>query len=165
MTIASGARILVTDILALQGLAPIRARSISATTYVSNTTFGSVNGLSAAVAANSVYRLRGRIIVTGANATHDVKAQFSLPAAATINWSMYGQGTGLTNAVGSWDQSSSTSSHIRGTFAGTLTYPIDGLITTLGTAGTVQFQAAQNTSDPGTLSIDAGSYFELQVWV
>lgn len=165
MTIASGARILVTDILALPGPAPIWALSTSATTYTSNTSFGNVTGLSAAVAANQKYRLRGRIIVTGANATHDVKAQFSLPAAATINWSMYGQGTGLTNAIGSWDQGPSTGVHIRGTFAGTLTYPIDGLITTLGTAGTVQFQAAQNTSDPGALSIDAGSYFELQLLV
>ena len=144
---------------------PIRARSTSATTYVSNTTFSNVTGLSAAVAANQVYKVRGRLKITGANTTHDVKVQFTLPAGATIEWSLYAITTSQTANPVSVDMSSNSGSIARGTIGGTMTYLIDGFITTAGTAGTAQLQGAQNTSDPGTLSFDAGSEFSLQLWV
>lgn len=144
---------------------PIRARSTSATTYVSNTTFSNVTGLSAAVAANQVYKVRGRLKITGANTTHDVKVQFTLPAGATIEWSLYAITTSQTANPVSVDMSSNSGSIARGTIGGTMTYLIDGFITTGANAGTAQLQAAQNTSDAGTLSIDSGSEFSLILWV
>lgn len=150
---------------ALDAIQPIRARSTSPTTYTSTTTFGNVSGLSAAVAANQVYKLRGRLKITGANVTHDVKCQFTLPAGASIEWSLYAITTSQTANPVSVDMSSNSGSIARGTIGGTMTYVIDGFITTAGTAGTAQLQAAQNTSDAGTLSIDAGSEISLSLWV
>lgn len=169
MTILAGARITADDILALQGRLPIRARSTSATTMSSattGTTFTNITGLSCAVAANQVYKLKGRLKVTGANTTHDLKLQMTLPAGASLEWSAYNGATGsVTNAINSIDTGSTSGTHARGTFNGTLTIPIEGFITTAGTAGTAQLQGAQNTSDAGTLSFDAGSEISLELWV
>lgn len=165
MTILAGARISADDILALQGRLPIRARSTIAKTFASNTTFADITGLSAAVAASSVYKVRGRLKVTGANTTHDLKVQWTLPAGATVEWSLYAITTSQTSNPVSVDMSSNTGSIARGTIAGTMTYVIDGFITVSGTAGTAQLQGAQNTSDPGTLSFDSGSEISLQLWV
>jgi hypothetical protein len=166
MTILAGARITADDILTLQGRLPIRARSTTATTFTSSTTFGNLTGLSAPVAANSVYRLRGRLKVTGGNTTHDLKLQMTLPAGASLEWSAYNGATGsVTNAINSIDTGSTSATHTRGTFAGTLTIPIEGFITTAGTAGTAQLQGAQNVSDAGTLSFDSGSEISLELWV
>src|SRR6185369_14225897 len=109
MTILAGARITADDILTLQGRLPIRARSTTATTFTSNTTFGNLTGLSAAVAANQVYKVRGRLKVTGANTTHDLKIQWSLPASATVEWSAAGGAAGsVTNAINSLDMGSTS---------------------------------------------------------
>lgn len=157
---------LIDELNAIKALLPIRARSIVATTWISDTAFKNVTGLACAMAANQVYKLRGRIKVTGANTTHDIKMQMSLPASATVEWSAYNGAAGtVTNAINAIDTGSTGGIHIRGTFAGTLTIPIEGTITVAGTAGNAQLQAAQNVSDPGTLSVDAGSEMNLQLWV
>jgi hypothetical protein len=157
---------LADEIAALTARVPIRARSTVATTFVSSTTFGNITGLSCAVAANSVYKFRGRLKVTGANATHDLKLQMTLPAGASLEWSAYnGTAAAVTSAINSIDTGSTSGTHIRGTFLGTLTIPVEGFITTAGTAGTAQLQGAQNVSDAGTLSFDAGSEISLELWV
>lgn len=150
---------------ALEERLPSRARSTVATTFVSSTAFADITGLSGAVAANQIYKVRGRLKVTGANTTHDLKAQWSLPAGATVEWSLYAMTTSQTTNPVSVDMGQGTGAHARGTIAGALTYLIEGTITTAGTAGTAQLQGAQNTSDPGTLSFDAGSEISLQLWV
>ena len=150
---------------ALEARLPIRARSTTATTFTSSTTFGNITGLSAPVAANSVYKFRGRLKITGANATHDFKNQWSLPASATVEWSSYGGITTITTQPNAIDMGSSTTTHARGAYAGAVTVLIEGFITTAGTAGTAQLQGAQNTSDGGTLSFDAGSEISLELWV
>lgn len=148
---------------ALDARLPIRARSTVATTFTATTTFGNIAGLSSPVATNTVYRMAGRLKVTGANATHDMKVQWSLPAGASVEWSVYGMTTAQTANPVSVDMGQGSGSHARGTLATTLTFLIEGTITTAGTAGTAQLQGSQNTSDAGALSFDAGCYFELQV--
>jgi hypothetical protein len=149
----------------LEARLPIRAKANVAKTFVSNTTFADITGLTVPVAANSVYKLRGRLQVTGANTTHDMKAQWSLPAGASVAWSCYGMTTSQTANPVSVDMGSSTSTHARGTLAGTLTFVLEGFITTGANAGDAVLQGAQNTSDAGTLSFDAGSEISLQLWV
>lgn len=130
-----------------------------------NSTFANLTGMAVTAAASTVYRLKARFLVTGANATHDVKFQFTLPAGATIEWSVYAGNTAITSNPVSIDIGTSTSSHARGTVAGTLTYIAEGVITIAGTAGTVQAQGAQNTTDAGTCSFLVGSTMSLEPWV
>lgn len=154
---------------ALEARLKLRARSTVATTMSSattGTTFTNLTGLTVPVLANSVYKMRGRLKITGANATHDCKFQWSLPALATVEWSAYnGAAASVTNAINSIDTGSTSGSHVRGTFAGTLTIPIEGTITTGANAGNALLQGAQNVSDAGVLSFDAGSEFSLEPWV
>lgn len=157
---------LADEIAALTARVPIRARSTTATTFTSSTTFANITGLSCAVAANQVYRFSGRLKVTGANTTHDLKLQMTLPAGASLEWSAYnGSAAAVTSAINSIDTGSTSGTHSRGTFAGTLTIPLAGFVTTGANAGTAQLQGAQNTSDGGTLSFDAGSEMSLELWV
>lgn len=154
------------ELNALQTRLSIRARSTAATTFTSNTTLANLTGLSCAMAANQVYKIRGCIKVSGANATHDLKIGVTLPAGATIVWACYAGNTSMTGQPVSIDMGTTTAtSHTRGTFAGGTTLLIEGFITVAGTAGTVQMQGAQNTSDGGTLSFDAGSEISLELWV
>lgn len=149
---------------ALSARLVMRARQ-TAQVDKTNNTFANLTGLSLAVAANKVYRLRGRFLVTGANTTHDVKFQFTLPAGATIEWSCYAGNTGTASNPMSIDIGTTTGAHSRVTVAGTLSYVVEGLITTAGTAGTAQVQGAQNTTDAGTCSFLVGSAFSLEEWV
>lgn len=150
---------------ALEGRLVVRARSTAATTMSSSTSFVNLTGLVVALAASSVYKLRGRLKVTGANTNHDMKVQWTLPAGASVEWSLYAITTSQTANPVSVDMSSNTGSIARGTIGGTMTYVIEGIFTTVGTAGNAQLQGAQNTSDPGVLSFDAGSDISAQLWV
>lgn len=127
--------------------------------------FTNLTGMAVTAAANTVYRFRARFLVTGANATHDVKFQMSMPAGATIEWSVYAGNTAIAANPMSIDIGSATTTHSRGTVAGTLTYVAEGVITIAGTAGTVQAQGAQVTADPGTCAFLVGSVMSLEPWV
>lgn len=143
----------------------VKARATSPTTWISDTAFKNVAGLACAMSASQVYKLRGRLKITGANTTHDVKLQFTLPSGATIEWSVYAITASQTANPVSVDMSSNSGAIIRGTIAGTMTYEVEGFITVSTTAGNAQLQAAQNVSDPGTLSLDAGSEISVEPWV
>lgn len=149
---------------AIAGVATLKARQ-TAQVDKTNNTFADLTGLSVQVEANKTYRVQGRLLVTGANTTHDVKFQLSMPSGATVQWSVYGGDTSITANPMSINLGSTSGSHARGTTASTLAMPFEGVITVAGTAGTVQMQGAQNTTDPGTLSFLVGSVMELEEWV
>lgn len=169
MTIAVGARILADDIQdaldALEARLPIRARCTSTLTKNANTNFSDIPGLSVSGSANKIYRVWGRLLVTGASTTPDFKVQFSLPAGATIEWSVYGGNTGITANPVSVDMGQGTGSHARGTLNATLTVLFSGIITMSSTAGTIKLQGAQNVSDPTNVVFGVGSEMSIQEWV
>lgn len=143
---------------------PIRARQ-TAQINRTNNTFVDLTGMSAPVAANKVYRLRGRAVCTGANTTHKVKFQFTLPSLATIDWSMYSGASSSTANPTTIDVGTTTGSHTRLSISGTLAYAFEGYITTGANAGTAQLQGGQSVTDAGTLSFLVGSGFSLEEWV
>jgi hypothetical protein len=145
---------------------PLKARTTAATTFTSSTTYADITGLLLPVATNSVYKLDGWLRITGANATHDLKLQIVLPAGATIAWSAIGGNTAISAQPTTVDLGITTATNLgaRGTFAGSTSILLTGFITTGATAGSVQLQGAQNTSDPGVLSFDAGSEMHLMLW-
>jgi hypothetical protein len=149
---------------AISAASTLKARQ-TAQVDKTNSSFANLTGLAVAVEANKVYRCKLRALVTGANVTHDVKFQVTLPAGATIEWSMYAGNTAITANPMSIDTGTTNGAHSRGTVAGTLTYVAEGVITTAGTAGTAQVQGAQNTTDAGTCSFLVGSTFSLEEWV
>lgn len=153
------------ELAAITARLPIRARQ-TAPVPKTNNTLANLTGLSAPVAASTVYRLTARIVAAGSNTTHDIKIGITLPASATIEWSMYGGPTSLTTTTTTVDMgTTAATTHSRGTLSGQLTYLIEGVITVAGTAGTVQLQGAQNTTDAGTLTFEIGSTMSLEVWV
>lgn len=150
---------------ALLARLPIRARQTTQVVKNASITFSDLTGLSAPVAANKRYRLRGRLIVQAADGVMDMKAQFTLPAGATIEWSMYAPGTTAASVETTIITDTSTTFHVRGTIAGTTTFRFEGWIVTAAAAGTAQAQGAQNTSTGGGLVFLANSEFSLEEWI
>jgi hypothetical protein len=135
-------------------------------TSTSDTTLSDVTGMSVAVEADSVYVLDGYVSYTCASATPDFKAAFSVPASTTGFWTLFGLDTADTapGDVNTAYAAALTTTLVAGTDA-TLTQQsaiIYGFIDTAGTAGTVQFQAAQNTSSATAMTVEAGSWIRLQ---
>lgn len=170
MTIATGARILASDIQAafdaLTARLPIRARCTSTLTKNASTAFSDIPGLSVSAAANKIYRLWGRQLVTATSVTPDFKLQIVLPAGATIDWSCYGGNTAMSATATTIDVGRTTSTtHSRGTISGDVTVLYSGIITMSSTAGTVKMQGAQNNSDPTNVVFGVGSEFAIEEWV
>ena len=126
-------------------------------TLASDTTLQNDNELVLAVRASQTYLVRLRVAVTTAP-TPDFKHAFSLPAAATIQMvgMTHHSGAMSTNNVG-WNGSSQA---LLGS-ATTVFVEYLGLLTVDTTAGNLQYQWAQNTSDGASTIVEAGSSLEI----
>ena len=121
----------------------------------SNTTFTDITELAIAVAANTTYEIRA-FIQYSSNSTADIKIQFTLPAGATMDV----LGIGLTAAEAiTFFRNTGGSAALGGSVNGIL---YGGTVTIGATAGTLQMQAAQNTSTAVSTLVEAGSYIGLQ---
>jgi len=103
--------------------------------------------------------------VSAANTTMDIKTLFTAPAGATIKWGTNattgGPSSFATLAVSATPPGLNTNiatAAAYGTFAGTSGVYLMGMLYGGGTAGTVNFQWAQNTSDAGNLTVQKGSF-------
>ena len=113
------------------------------------------------VAANATYRFWIHLIYNSST-TADIKGQLSLPAGATAQWMMGGLDATATTNTGVQNIGPFTAASVPfwgGTGGDTVATP-NGRITTSSTAGTFQFQWAQNTSSGSTI-VRAGSH----LWV
>jgi hypothetical protein len=118
----------------------------------SNTTLQDVTDVSVAVAANAVYEFTLSLQYSS-NSTADIKIGWTVPTGATMDY-----GFMAFNTAGTWTVGRATHASTAG-FDGANTYAhINGTITTGANAGTVQFQAAQNTSTAITTNVEAGTY-------
>jgi hypothetical protein len=132
---------------------------------VSSTTLQNVTDLVIAVPAAGTFSFRGVIYYDGPTAA-DIKFAFNIPALATLRWMGLGVVTGGTTTgdatfttVTASDATISFGAAGAGTVIGCI---IEGEYVGGGTAGNLQFRAAQNTSDPGNTTINARS--RLEVW-
>ena len=135
----------------------------------SNTTLQNITDLSVAVpgVVGANFMFRGKIFYE-ASATADIKFAFTFPVTggASMRWGAIGPATsGGASGDGTFETRTGSGSAIAyggggvGTF---LMAIIEGEITMGTNAGTLQFQAAQNTSDASTTTLAIRS--SLQVW-
>lgn len=90
----------------------------------------------------------------------DIKFAFTVPAGATIKWSMLGTNSNAGSSV--YMQTTGGASLPFQLFGGLPAEMcmIRGIVTTAGTAGTLQLQWAQNTSNATATSVQADSYLQ-----
>ena len=123
-------------------------------TVSSNTTLQNDDALLWAVAANATYALDLRLLYNS-GATGDLKVQFTAPASATMSWGgIWANTSGALTNPSNNNLASVQSMGGGGDFSAT----IHGTLTTVGTAGTLQLQWAQNTSDATNTTVYAGSW-------
>lgn len=133
-----------------------------------NTTVQSDDALLWAVAENEVYRFDMMLIITAANTTMDFKCQFSLPAGATMFWGHHGANgavgapagfLGMQSVASTQDpaMTEATTGVLTSTLAGTQIVVLEGIVLVSSTAGNVNFQWAQSTSNGSNLTVKAGS--------
>jgi len=116
------------------------------------------------VAANTDYRLwLMAAVVTAASATPDFRSGFSIPAGATFTGNIYGLDTAATTGVSSVSfagflNNGTPFATPRGLVTGSnLIFLWEGILRVAGTAGTLQFQWAQNVATAENTTVKAGS--------
>lgn len=132
---------------------------------LSSTALQSVTGMVFAAPAAGTFAFRGVIYYTSSTAA-DIKFAFLLPAGGTIIWNGPGVVTGGTG-TGDTTASTAVASDAAISYAGNgvgviLACQIEGTYVAGGTAGNVQFRAAQNAADATQSTIAAQS--RLEVW-
>lgn len=131
-------------------------------TKISSTLLSDITGLAFAVAANSTY-VFDAFVAYDSDATADLTMSSSVPGGSSGSWAMYGLGTATTGSIGVLDGRRvlmGTGMSVGGSaaFSSALVCTPRGVITTTGTAGTVQFRFAQLASTATNTIIKAGSW-------
>lgn len=127
----------------------------------SSTTLQNDDHLFVAVAANATYAIDCWLNFL-ANSPPDIKADWTIPAGATMNWAALGTGTANYS-----DHDASIVSHNvarggKGNPGVPQSMNARGYLITGGTAGTLQLRWAQNTSNASATVLRAGSWIRLQ---
>ncbi len=125
---------------------------------VSSTTPTSVTGLSFPVEANKRYWVEVYLFLNAANTTQDFKAGWDRPTGTTAAWG--GQNDMNPVAVGSAPATPTAAGGTLswGSRAGDSMAALLGWFFVSGTAGTVQFQMAQDVSNAGASTVKTGSF-------
>jgi hypothetical protein len=131
---------------------------------LSSTALQSITSLVAAMPTTGTFDFRGIIYYTSST-TADIKFAFLLPAGATILWNgpgviVGGTGTGDTTATTA-AASDATISYAGNGVGVVLACQIEGTYVAGGTAGNLQFRAAQNTSDATQSTIHTHSRLDI----
>ncbi len=129
-------------------------RSTSNFTKNANVTLGDVTGIKFQMGASEVWAFEAHLgISTGA--TPDIKMAFTVPSGATATGKYsYLTGSGILNSyVSDWTAAQSMATAAAGVGA-----ILSGIVVNSTTAGTVQLQAAQDTSDVSDTIIYAQSH-------
>jgi hypothetical protein len=134
----------------------------------SQTTLQNIPALALSISASptEMWLLKLWIIFIAASVTMDIKFGFSVPAGCTMRWGTMG----LSSEIPSWGARGNTNVVVAlqdqtgvvqpGTLAGGSGVALTGIVYGGGTAGNVQAQYAQNTSEAANLQIIRGSALE-----
>jgi hypothetical protein len=136
-------------------------KSVDQSLTVSSTTFQNVTDLSVSLAADEIWWFEAMLRMNSANATMDAKFKWTVPAGCTMEWGVPGQGSNFTQGFMTAGSGQTPTGFLAagdsGIFgsAAAVNYGLFfmGWIYMGSTAGTVQLQAAQNTSDAGVLKV------------
>jgi hypothetical protein len=138
----------------------------------SNTTLQSDDELFLSVETNATYRVRLVLFAQTAasDIAGDIKVAFTFPAGSTLHFTGTGPNNadlalgGSTNSNGEWiARMSATSGSTNipyGMSGSAIGIILQATLITVSTAGTLQLQWAQNTSDADALTVLAGSSIE-----
>jgi hypothetical protein len=132
---------------------------------LSSTTLQSVTSLVAAMPTAGTFGIRGTIYYS-TSSTADIKFAFLLPAGATIIWNGMGiipAGAGTGDSTATTAAASDAALSYAGNGVGViLACQIEGTYVAGGTAGNLQFRAAQNTVDATQSRLEPQS--RLEIW-
>jgi hypothetical protein len=143
--------------LVVDGVGQVQFATKSVDQSVSNTTMTLDTNLTIPLAVSSTYTVDIRGIFTAASGG-DIKLSWgALPSGATFTWSgpssVSGTGSVFTGSVtDTWTGSGGSTERA---------FWYSGIITTSTTAGTLQFEFAQNTSNATATTMKAGSWLRL----
>lgn len=116
-----------------------------------------------ALEASSTYTFQAVIFYDGAT-TGDIRTGFTVPAGATLLWGQIGIANSATSTIGSFQlfAGDSTGTANNGSLGAATKVPlfIRGLVVTGVTAGNLQFQWAQLSSDATAVTVFANSWLE-----
>jgi hypothetical protein len=138
-------------------------------TKTSSTALADVTGLSVALEANRLYALDG-YIAYNAGATGDLKMAITVPSGTTGHWALYPIAVASTGSIGDLDArrqdafgdaNTQSAGGSDAAFGSTLLCLPRAYLDTSGTAGTLQFRYAQNTSNGTSTIIKTGSWIRL----
>lgn len=133
-------------------------RKTTASTFTSNATLATI-GLSSPIAANQTQHLRWWVPVT-VGATGGVRLQIVVPAGGTAFLSSIKLFNTVAPALVTATQTSSAAFTNALANAGTHWVEVEATVSNGTTAGSVDLQVAQNTSDALTLTVPAGATLE-----
>jgi hypothetical protein len=162
---------LIADSATTTGLAwiPHIVRRTANSSAKQNNTLANDDTLLWAVAANEIWFFEAYLIATAINTTMDIKFGWSVPASTTMSWGMQASGiasggTGygtpvVANAPVAILTAAGTLSS--GTFAGTAGYSLAGVVVVSSTAGNVNLQWAQDTTNANDLILNTNSFLRL----
>lgn len=138
-------------------------RRTSNSSAKTNNTLANDDTLKLSVAANEVWFFEGYLLPNGANTTMDMQIGWSVPASTTMLW-----GAQSSMQVAAFSEFSTGNTPFATlTESGALAFAttnvafaaaIAGVIVVSSTAGTVNMQWAQNTTDAGNLVLNANSW-------
>lgn len=153
----------VSDLSATSSVTTGSVWKASDESVTSSTTMQDDNELFFAMDANSKYSFHGVISYEGGQ-TGDFKFQFTVPSGATgRRHSLHAQSTATScSSAGqnTWGGPITTAVTGIGATGAQCEAIVDGFVSTAGTAGTLQLQFAQDTSDVTATTIKAGSFLE-----
>ena len=145
---------------------PIIGRALNDVSVTSSTTLVNADtGLAIALEADSIY-LWDAYIAYDAGATGDLKLAWTVPASTTGHWCGWGLSTATTGSIGDmvairaagYGSGNTLSFGGSASFSGFLALQARGYIDTAATAGTLQLQFAQNTSNATATILKGGSW-------
>lgn len=146
----------------INSIAPLGAIKPTDQQVTSSTAMVNDNALSAPVAAGAVYLFQSYIDYTGGTrGSSDIQWQWSVPVGATLRYqadyeNLSGNFTGGLTLLGSTVGQAATTGG-----GGLLGIKMMGSLVVSSTAGTIQFQWSQNTSNGTPTVVKAQSYLSL----
>jgi hypothetical protein len=164
MTAYAGGNVEIEDLSQISG--EIIAKLTDTGPRVNNTMTADPDLFTPELDANSSWILDGWLLWSCADVTPDIKFDITGPAGGDVRWSIYAQGTSVTSTVGSPDfgvQTGGLGADIsRGTINGTLSGIVMGYVTIGATAGAIQLNWAQNTTNANGVTLLEGSWIRLR---
>jgi hypothetical protein len=150
--IVAGSRILASEI---QAVAPLAAYKTADQSVTSSTVLVNDSNLFVSVLASATYWFQCYLdFEGGTNGSSDIKVQWNAPTGATLRWQVFAGGTaGIGTPAGIGTRVQGTAYALGTNGPGSLTAAsMWGTLAVSTTAGTLQLQWAQNTSN-GTATI------------